>query len=278
MMKMKTYRISMNGHTWYVEVHGRGKPLLCLHGFTGSSQTWSELARDLEGKCQVILVDFLGHGQSSAPPHAHDYTMNATVDALFHVMDELGHATFACLGYSMGGRVALSMAAANPLRFAGLILESTSPGLKTESERIRRIENDERLAERIMRIGVEAFVQEWEKIPLFQSQQSLPEEALARQQRIRLNQRAIGLANSLRGLGTGAQPPVWEALSRISVPTLILTGEHDEKFCAIANEMHAKLPHAVHVMIPGAGHTVHLEQPKAYLEEVEQFLHRINWI
>jgi 2-succinyl-6-hydroxy-2,4-cyclohexadiene-1-carboxylate synthase len=204
--------------------------------------------------------------------------MEATVDALFQVMDVLGHATFACLGYSMGGRVALSMAAAKPSRFSGLILESTSPGLKNERERLQRIESDERLAERIISIGVEAFVREWENIPLFQTQKALPDEVLGRQRQIRLNQRAIGLANSLRGLGTGAQPPVWEYLSRICVPTLILTGEHDEKFCAIAREMHGKLPKARHVMIPGAGHTVHLEQPNAYLDEVERFLYGIDWL
>ena len=67
----------------------------------------------------------------------------------------------------MGGRIALAYTIKYPERVTSLILESASPGLKTEQERIERREADELLAKKINSEGIPSFVEFWENIPLF---------------------------------------------------------------------------------------------------------------
>ncbi|NMA72167.1 MAG: alpha/beta fold hydrolase, partial [Firmicutes bacterium] len=80
------------------------------------------------------------------------------------------------------------------------------------------------------------------------------------------------LAASLRGMGTGAQAPLWDRLPRLAVPTRLVVGERDAKFVALARQMAARSPQIQVVTVPGAGHTVHLEQPEAFLQAVLPFL------
>src|SRR5919202_1216376 len=105
------------------------------------------------------------------------------------------------------GRVALHLALAAQERFATLTLESASPGILDPAERAARIRADEALAELLEREGIEPFVDRWERLPLFASQESLPAEARARVRAARLAQHPLGLANSLRGFGAGVPAP-----------------------------------------------------------------------
>jgi pimeloyl-ACP methyl ester carboxylesterase len=73
-----------------------------------------------------------------------------------------------------------------------------------------------------------------------------------------------GLAQSLRGAGTGAQTPLHDHLKELPMPAFLIAGELDKKFCAIACDMHATLPNAHLAIIPDAGHTVHLEAPDTF--------------
>ena len=170
----------------------------------------------------------------------------------------------------MGGRIALYSAFSG--YFRALILESASPGLATPAEREQRRVNDEVLAARIEQDGVEAFIDYWEKIPLFASQQQLSAEKREELHAQRLNNCAQGLANSLRGVGTGVQPELYTRLPTLNLPVLLLAGELDSKFCTIARQMALQLPQARLQIVPGAGHTVHLEQPEAFIASVSAFL------
>ena len=93
-----------------------------------------------------------------------------------------------------------------PQLVRSLVLESASPGLATAAERQLRRAADEALAERIERDGIPAFVSAWEQLPLFAGLAWLPAEERAALRAQRLANNATGLANSLRGMGTGAQP------------------------------------------------------------------------
>ncbi|MCZ7671308.1 MAG: hypothetical protein M5U34_31335 [Chloroflexi bacterium] len=116
------------------------------------------------------------------------------------------------------------------------------PGLKTEAERAERRHRDNALAGRIERDGIEAFVDFWESLPLWDSQKQLSAETRARLRQQRLQNNPLGLANSLRGMGTGMQPSLWHKLSEITMPALLLTGELDHKFCTIGEEMAQLIP------------------------------------
>ena len=164
----------------------------------------------------------------------------------------------------MGGRLALYLACHYPNRFSHLILESSSPGLATEAERAARRQRDALLADWIEAKGLAQFVARWEALPLWESQKQLSDEVRRRLRQQRLQNNVLGLANSLRGMGTGAQPSLWPLLPTLTLPTLLLAGKLDSKFVAINQKMGALLPNGRLQIIPHAGHTVHLEQSELF--------------
>ncbi|HRQ40027.1 MAG TPA: 2-succinyl-6-hydroxy-2,4-cyclohexadiene-1-carboxylate synthase [Chloroflexota bacterium] len=254
----------VDGVTYYFEVHGGGRPLLLLHGFTGSSQNWQPVLAGLVTHYQVILVDVLGHGRTASPPDETRYAIDRVAADLIALMDECGYEAVDLLGYSMGGRLALATAVTYPHRVSRLILESASPGLATAAERQARVVQDRELADWIEANGIEAFVNRWEQLSLWDSQKQLPPEIRQELRQQRLQNNPVGLANSLRGMGAGAQPSLWEQLPGLTIPTLLLAGELDTKFEAINRQMAALLPNAHLEIVLGAGHTVHWERPLAW--------------
>jgi 2-succinyl-6-hydroxy-2,4-cyclohexadiene-1-carboxylate synthase len=236
-----------------------------LHGFTGSAAGWGShldiLAAD---GWRVIAFDLPGHGQSDAPDDPRCYTIEYCQQVILTVLHKLGvsRGEAVLLGYSMGGRIALYAAFSG--FFRALILESASPGLADPVEREQRHISDEALASSIERDGVQAFIDYWEKLPLFASQHTLPFETREALRRQRLHNRANGLAMSLRGAGTGVQPPLDALLPTLCIPALLIAGELDTKFTTIARNMAQVLPHAQLCIVPGTGHAVHLERPEEF--------------
>ena len=252
---------------------GRGDPVLLLHGFTGSARAWPPVCVEaLAARHRVLIPDLPGHGGSPVPRDGSGCDFGATVEALVRLLDRAGMGPATWIGYSMGGRVALGAAVLRPGSVSRLVLESASPGLRTEEERTERRAADEALAARIEADGVPAFVDRWMGLPLFATQRRLPPARLAEERRRRLENRTEGLAASLRGLGTGAQPSFWDDLAGVSVPALLVTGVLDAKFTELAGAMAGLMPTARHVTTPGAGHAVHLERPGDWLQAVIGFL------
>ena len=267
-------QFSINEVTYHAKQVGspEAPPLLLLHGFTGSGDNWAAHAAAFASHFRVITVDILGHGRSSSPPNPNRYTMPQVAADMIALLDRWQIVQTALLGYSMGGRLALYLACHYPARFRQLILESSSPGLETEAERTARRQQDERLADWIEANGISAFVARWEALPLWDSQQGLPNDLKQQRRQQRLQNNPVGLANSLRGMGTGAQPSLWGALPALALPTLLIVGALDSKFVAINQQMVARLPNGRLHITPHAGHTVHLERPSAFETAVCQFL------
>jgi 2-succinyl-6-hydroxy-2,4-cyclohexadiene-1-carboxylate synthase len=267
-------QLSVNHITLNVELAGAGRPLLLLHGFTGSAATWrSQIAR-LAPHMRAIAPDLVGHGRSDAPIDPERYRMERCVEDLLALLYTLDVERVDVLGYSMGGRVALHLAATAPWRVRALVLESSSPGIADPLERQARAASDEALAGSIERNGLSAFVDRWERLPLFASQAALPADVRAKLRAQRLQNNPLGLANSLRGMGAGRQEPLWERLATLHIPALLIAGELDAKYCAIAQSMAAALPDAQTAIVPNAGHAVHLEQPDVFMRNVLRFLSR----
>jgi 2-succinyl-6-hydroxy-2,4-cyclohexadiene-1-carboxylate synthase len=266
--------VRANGIDFHVEDHGNGPPLVFLHGFTGSAASWASLSRDLASDHRVIAIDLIGHGASSAPVDPSRYAFEQALHDLAEVTAQLGVARASWMGYSLGGRLALGMALDDPERVSSLILVSATAGIHDEHERHQRTEADEVMARRIDEAGVEAFVDEWERLPIWQSQGTLPDEVSRMQRNIRLGNRAVGLSNSLRGMGQGAQPSYWERLGEIEVPVLLMAGALDRKFVGIAGQMGVRIVEATLSVVPGAGHAVHLERPREFVDDVRKFLAR----
>jgi 2-succinyl-6-hydroxy-2,4-cyclohexadiene-1-carboxylate synthase len=245
-------------------------PAVVLHGFTGSGAAMAGVVQALraDGR-RVIAPDLVGHGPPPAPTDPAAYSMDACVASVAGLLDGPTHV----VGYSMGGRVALSLAVAHPQWVATLALIGASPGLADEAARAERRAGDEALAATIEVDGIEAFVDHWEAQPLFATQASrLDAGARTAIRRARLAHDPAGLAGSLRGMGTGSMRPLHDQLHRLLLPVLLIAGADDAKYRQIAAEMAACLPDARVVVVPDAGHAAHLERPDVVHAELVAFL------
>jgi 2-succinyl-6-hydroxy-2,4-cyclohexadiene-1-carboxylate synthase len=268
--------VAVNGVRFNVARAGAGPALVLLHGFTGSTTTWEPhipvFARDFD----TVAIDLLGHGASAVPAEPARYRMEHAIADLCSLLDRLGIARAVWLGYSMGGRVALQFAIAQPARVAVLVLESASPGIADPAERAARVRSDEVLADFAEREGIAAFVDRWERLPLFASQARLPAAIRDGLRGQRLANDPVGLANSLRGLGQGAQVALHDRLGEVEMPTLLVVGEEDAKFRCLATEMSSAMPVARVEVVAGSGHAPHLEQPQAFQRVVSDFLKSLD--
>ena len=232
------------------------------HGFTQSARSWSTFQRLLESRlpgATTIAVDLPGHGDAEPPA---DLDLWASADLL---ADRGGPGVY--VGYSMGGRVALHTALSRPAAVERLVLIGATAGIDDPDERAARRAADERLAEHIEAVGVPTFIDEWLANPLFAG---LTEATALRADRLRNT--SAGLAASLRATGTGTQTPLWDRLDEIECPVLLLVGEHDAKFTDLGRRLVEGLPCAELVVVPGAGHSVHLEQPDATVDAIAAWL------
>ena len=135
-------------------------------------------------------------------------------------------------GYSMGGRLALSVALARPELVEHLVLVSATAGIVNPDERAQRIKADNELADTIERDGVPGFVEKWLTQPMFND---IPSNAPGLTDRTTIP--AATLASHLRVLGTGMMPNHWDDLQRLTMPVTIVTGTRDAKFDAIGDAM-----------------------------------------
>ena len=268
-------------------------PVVLLHGFTGSAEAMNGLREGLR-QClseglngglsdssdgglsethRVFAIDLPGHGNAATPHAIEHFSMEATVSHLWDALDALRVERANLIGYSMGGRVALSAAVACPKRVAKVVCIGASPGIADPIERDKRRLADEALADSILADGVEQFVDEWLAQPLFATlaQHLSPADFRATREQ-RLANSPGGLALSLRGIGTGTMEPLHEPLADADFPCLWIAGAEDTKFAAIAEEMSKAMPKGSHALIPDAGHSVHLENPAATLRAIAGFL------
>ena len=259
-------------HEWVRDEVSASTPLLLLHGFTGCGLAWEHAARLLAEPARVLVPDLPGHGESVAREDASDCTFDAVAGALESVLDAAGVASCDLHGYSMGGRIALYFALTRPARVRRLSLESASAGFASAGEREARKRSDEDLARLACAEGIERFVDRWERTPVLATQLRLPCEERARVRALRLRNSVDGLAASLRGMGTGTQPYLGDQLASLSMPVLVMAGEDDAKFSSLARDLVHGIVDSRLALIPGAGHTPHLEQPQRWAAALDSFL------
>lgn len=176
------------------------------------------------------------------------------------------------VGYSLGGRVALSaLLEAGPAGFAacasGLVLESAGLGMASAADRAAAATRDAETARRLREMPLADFMTYWENLPLFDSQKRLPQEVRNAVRAGRLANDSEALAISIEQSGQHAMPDrlrVLEALAQLAdagTPVRYIAGQLDAKYSALA----AELPAGVEtITVPDAGHNIHLECPDLF--------------
>ena len=221
---------------------------LLLHGFTGTPESLASLAAP-----PGSLAPALGG-------HVHTPLLGGFDDEVERVAKLAGERG-GLFGYSLGGRLALGLLARYPRRFRHAVVVSAQPGLLSDAERAARRTADAHFVQLLEREGVPAFVDAWQKLPLWASQGALPEAVRLAQRAQRLRHDAAGLAASLLRHGLGEMPDLRPFLAQVETQVELVVGELDDKFVRQNRELLRLLPRARLTIVPGVGHNVPLESP-----------------
>ena len=251
--------------------------LVLLHGFTHTGRSWDPVLAALRERYRALAPGSVGDGESSALHRAlapdirghgeSSALVPVTLEAVIEDLAATAPAKFTLAGYSMGGRIALHAALALAPRVQRLVLIGASPGIADPVARAARRAADEQLAAALERSTIDEFARHWATTPVLAGQAS---RVAAAAHADRLRSSPAGLARALRGLGTGALPPLWDRLGELQLEVTLVTGGRDEKFTAIAARMSDAIPGATASIVAGAGHAVHLEAPLQIAEFIDE--------
>ncbi len=244
---------------WY-DTLGEGEPLLLVHGQSLDHTMWNGVAEGLARRHRVVRMDLRGTGDSDAPVDE-PYTMDLLARDALAVLDDLGVGRAHVYGFSMGGKVAQTLAATSPGRIGALILGSTAPGGTHEVERPREASLALRKANTEEGRGLIAhlfYTPAWADAHPDTVATIVPRNPLRAQRR--------HYEASLRHDG-------WDLLPAITAPTLVLHGEDDELTpAANAKLLAERIPGARLSLLPGVRHGYPHEAAPGATREVLDFL------
>lgn len=232
--------------------------LICIHGFLGLPKDWEEIA-PVAPKGWNVVYENLWEGVSDFKTWSEQFCER--VSKL--------EGTRVILGYSLGGRLALHALTLRSNLFAGAILVSCNPGLKTDEDRSARVASDHVWAEKFRKLPWSELLLEWNSQVAFAGQASAierKEEEFDREL----------LAESLELWSLGYQRDLEKELSSLNLPILMMTGAKDTKFTAIARaqvEKKSAGDRSIFV-VKDAGHRVPWEATSEFRANVANFLSR----
>lgn len=263
------------------------RPVVLLHGFAQNALSWDGVASCLAQHHVMYALDFVGHGESERPSDQAPYEMDVVCEALLaflrFVQCEHGGFAPAVVGYSMGGRIALAatvsaLATESDIPFSMLVLESAGLGPASSDERDALARRNEENARRVQEEGVAKFMEAWERLPLFATQQTLPENVRLGVRKQRLSNDSFALARTFRGTGAQRMPHRSQSLAALAslcekgIAVHYVAGQLDEKYAEVAKLLERE---QVRVrVVPRVGHNVHLECPEAFLQILADILAR----
>lgn len=246
---------------------GAGRPLLCVHGFTGSKEDFAPVLDELGRDRRVVAVDLPGHRESEGSDDPGAYALGPTSRWVLQFADAIGLSDFHLLGHSMGGLVVQHVAASASQRLLSLVLFATGMGaLRDEA------------ADHVTRMAIAARDEGMEAA--WQEGQSRPAPALepapdpARDEFVHRRFLALPLAAVIGGARNliGAAP-LGAFLRGIDVPVLVIHGEHDDAWLPSEQAQLARIvPGARYVVVPGAVHSPQLQNPEYWTKAVADFL------
>jgi len=261
--------LALPGARLAYQVTGSGQAVVLVHGFGLDMRMWDEQASHLAARFQVVRYDARGFGASGPFDPAVGYTH---AEDLLALLDHLGIQKAALAGLSFGGRVVTQAALSAPDRVTGLaLLGSVLDGVPWDSGSAAA---SERAARQAQDRGLLAGRAAWLAHPLFAEARRQP----------RLGRQLAAMVTGYPGQHwTGrdphgqAEPDPIDTLEQLTVPVLVLVGEHDVPcFKEMSAVLARRIPGARHHVVPGAGHMVNMEQPAAVNELLVGFLAQLS--
>ncbi|HLY22086.1 MAG TPA: alpha/beta fold hydrolase [bacterium] len=262
---------SVNGVRLYYEATGHGTPLVFVHEFAGDCRSWDPQVAYFARRYRAIAYNARGYPPSDVPETLDAYSQDIAVDDLRGVVEQVAGGPAHICGLSMGGYATLHFGLRYPDLARSLVVADCGYGSDTP-EAFQR--DADALGERIQRNGMAAVAPVYAEGPMrVQFQRKDPQgwrafaDALARHS-------TTGSAMTLRGV-QGRRPTVYslqDRLARLTVPTLIVTGDEDEPCLEPGVFMKRQIKTAGLLVVPNTGHVVNLEEPGAFNAAVLEFL------
>ncbi len=246
-----------------------GLPVVFVHGFPFSHAMWQPQIEALRNMYHTLAYDIRGHGKTEAGDG--QYTIELFVDDLIEVLDDrkIGKAVF--VGLSMGGYIVLRLHERQPERFKGLVLCDTRSDADTDEAKIKRAGS----IVAVKRDGVKAFSQNFVKSVFAAETFEKKQVTVKFIQSIIENNPPLGVAGTL--LALASRKDTTQSLGSISVPTMILVGEHDALTpVASAEALKQRIRGSELHVIPHAAHMSNLENPEVFNARLIEFLNRIS--
>jgi 2-succinyl-6-hydroxy-2,4-cyclohexadiene-1-carboxylate synthase len=225
-----------------------------LHGMLGSPAMWAPVIAALPpgAKTSAAVLPFHGLVPWGSWIESFD-------EAVTLISERLPSGPLVVVGYSLGGRLALGLAAARP-GIRAVIAIGSQLGITTEDERAERRVWDQSMARIAREHGMTQLVDKWEALPIFASQSQLSSQAFALQRATRLAHRPESIARAFDVMGAGVMPFLQPRLAGTEVELLLVAGGEDERYKAL-NERAASALGCQCVVVADAGHNVALESP-----------------
>jgi pimeloyl-ACP methyl ester carboxylesterase len=258
--------VDVGGLRVAVRRRGLGEPVLLIHGGMSDSREWGPQVQDLSPDYDVIAVDVLGCGGSADPPE--DFGLVDHAHVLQGTLDALGVSSAHVIGVSLGSVLALSLYREHPGAVRSLVLAGAYAGwagsLPAEEVESRK---------RMVLETLERPVEEWGPFFLATVHGVNAPAALVEASMAML--RDVRPEASRRLVLAIASADLREMLPSITVPVLLIYGQDDQRAPgAVAKRLHAGIPGAELVVLPGAGHAVNVEAPEEFDAAVRAFLRR----
>jgi pimeloyl-ACP methyl ester carboxylesterase len=256
----------VNGIEIYYEMHGQGDPLVLIMGLRRNAEWWYHQIPALSKRFEVLVFDNRGAGRTDMPKM--DYSIRLFADDTAGLMEALGISQANILGVSMGGYIAQELSLSYPDRVKRLVLGCTGPGgaraVLASPERLKKFTANEGLTpEEILKKDMDIYfsdeyikknrekIEEFVEISLRYYQ---PPDAFERQFSACLRHDTVN------------------RLSRIDVPTLILTGDDDPLVPPENSKiLNALIPRSQLVFFPGKRHCFFIEEADRFNQRVTGF-------
>jgi len=267
----------VNGVGLFYEEAGEGTPLVFVHEFAGEARSWHLQVRFFARRYRTIAYNARGYPPSDVPGDPKAYSQDQAVDDIRGLLDALGIGKAHICGLSMGGYATLHFGLRYPERALSLVVAGAGYGsVPGEREKFRR--DVEETALRFERDGMKAVAEFYTKGP---TRVQFKDKDFAGWQEFYdmfCAQSAKGHALTMRGVQM-SRPSVYDleaAMERLTVPTLIVTGDEDEPCLEPAIFMKRKIRSSGLVVMPKAGHAVNLEDPEGFNRTVLDFLTAVD--
>jgi pimeloyl-ACP methyl ester carboxylesterase len=269
-------KAKINGVQLHYEDTGTGVPIVFVHEFAGDSRSWEAQVRHFSRRYRCITYNARGYPPSDVPQDRAAYSQDIAVDDLGGISEHLQLEPAHVVGFSMGGYAALIYGMRRPARCRSLVIAGCGYG--SDADRSAWERDVDVVADRFEHEGMAKAAESYARGPTrVQFMQNDPRGWQEFYDQLR-GASALGHALTMRGVQKRrpSVPQLEAELRKLTVPTLVMTGDEDEPCLEPGLFMKRAIPSAALVVMPKCGHTVNLEEPAAFNAHLDAFFARVE--